>query len=51
MASASIPEQMNAQVLEAYNQPYVFKKLAVPKISDNHDILVKVDAAGMSMNP
>jgi hypothetical protein len=37
---------MKAQVLEAYNTPYVFKTLPIPPLSSEHDLLVKVDAAG-----
>ena len=46
MAASTVPDSMNAQVLEAYNEPYAFKQLPVPKISEKHDILIKVDAAG-----
>lgn len=46
MAQNSIPNQMQAQILEAFNTPYSFKTVSVPKISSEHDILLKVDAAG-----
>lgn len=38
--------QMRAQVLEAYNTPYAFKTLPVPDFASEHDLLIKVDAAG-----
>lgn len=37
---------MKAQVLEAYNTPYAFKSIPVPDISDQNDLLIKVEAAG-----
>ena len=41
---------MNAQILESYNTPYEFKTVDVPQVSSEHDILVKVDAAGYDTN-
>lgn len=43
--AASVPDQMRAQVLEEYNKPYTYKKIPTPKISNEHDLLIKVDAA------
>ena len=45
MTTQSLPEYMKAQVLEEYNEPYVHKDLPVPKITTDHDLLIKVDAA------
>jgi hypothetical protein len=50
MASASILGEMYAQVLEAYNTPYVFKKVPIPQIKTEHDILVEVNAAGYGID-
>lgn len=36
---------MRAQVLEAFNQPYVFKDIAKPSDPTGHDLLVQVEAA------
>ena len=41
---------MNAQILESYNTPYAFKTVAVPQVSSQHDVLIKVDAAGYDIN-
>lgn len=48
MASSNVqlPKQMKAQVLEAYNQPYVFREIQLPEISSPDDLVIKVDAAG-----
>ena len=46
MASAGLPESMKAQVLEAFNKPYVFKSIPLPEITSEHDLLIKLDAAG-----
>ena len=45
MAEDSLSKQMKAQVLEAFNQPYVLKDLPVPEIASDDDLLIKVDAA------
>jgi hypothetical protein len=50
MASASIPKEMKAQILESYNTPYTFKTVTVPQVSSEHDILIRVDAAGYDIN-
>lgn len=44
-ATQSLPDEMNAQVLEAYNQPYTLKTLSIPEVSSPHNLLIKVDAA------
>ncbi|KAJ9641273.1 hypothetical protein H2204_002951 [Knufia peltigerae] len=36
---------MRAQVLEAFNQPYIFKKIPKPSSPKGHELLVKVEAA------
>lgn len=46
METSTIPSHMKAQVLEAYNTPYVLKTVEVPKVLNENDILVKVEAAG-----
>ena len=46
MASKTVPKQMKAQVLEAYNTPYTFTTLDVPSITSENDLLIRVDAAG-----
>ncbi|KAK5173434.1 uncharacterized protein LTR77_002115 [Saxophila tyrrhenica] len=47
MASDRIPQQMKAQVLTEYSQPYTLKDLSVPELASDNDILIKVDAAGV----
>lgn len=36
---------MKAQVLEAFNQPYVLQTLSLPTLSSDDDLLIKVEAA------
>jgi D-arabinose 1-dehydrogenase-like Zn-dependent alcohol dehydrogenase len=36
---------MQAQHLEAYTEPYKLKSIPIPKLSEPHDILIRVDAA------
>lgn len=40
-----IPDQMKAQSLDAFNQPYTLRTLPLPTLSSPHDLLIKVDAA------
>lgn len=42
MASSPVPKEMQAQLQVDYNKPYELKSIAVPKLEDEHDILVKV---------
>ncbi|KAK3710339.1 hypothetical protein LTR37_010405 [Vermiconidia calcicola] len=46
MVTNNVPDQMKAQVLEAYNTPYTLKTLSTPQLRSENDILIKVDAAG-----
>ena len=41
----AVPQEMRAQVLEEYNKPYQYRKVPVPKIVSEHDLLIKCDAA------
>ncbi|KAF2148585.1 alcohol dehydrogenase-like protein [Myriangium duriaei CBS 260.36] len=43
---STLPEFMKAQVLEAFNQPYVLKTFPIPEVQSENDIIVKVDASG-----
>ncbi|TKA56081.1 hypothetical protein B0A55_11155 [Friedmanniomyces simplex] len=45
MAEITLPKEMKAQVLEAFNQPYALKSLPVPQLASDDDLLIKVDAA------
>ncbi|KAK0255894.1 hypothetical protein B0A54_11154 [Friedmanniomyces endolithicus] len=45
MAETTLPKEMKAQVLEAFNQPYALKTLPIPQLASNDDLLIKVDAA------
>ncbi|KAI1617125.1 chaperonin 10-like protein [Exophiala viscosa] len=40
-----LPRSMKAHVLEKFNTPYALREVAVPSIEDQHDILIRVDAA------
>ncbi|KAJ5805235.1 GroES-like protein [Penicillium riverlandense] len=42
---ACLPPTMKAQVLKAYNEPYVFTDVPLPKITSPYDLLIKVEAA------
>lgn len=39
------PKSMQAQYLEAYKEPYKLRLVPIPKPSEPHDILIRVDAA------
>ncbi|KAF2846201.1 alcohol dehydrogenase-like protein [Plenodomus tracheiphilus IPT5] len=43
--SSQIPTSMQAQLLEAYKEPYKLRTVPVPILSGPHDILIKVEAA------
>ncbi|CBY01412.1 hypothetical protein IAQ61_003243 [Plenodomus lingam] len=43
--SQQLPKSMQAQLLEAYKEPYTLRSIPVPIPSEPHDVLVKVDAA------
>ncbi|KAK4940374.1 hypothetical protein LTR10_019480 [Elasticomyces elasticus] len=40
-----LPRSMKAHVLEKFNTPYVLREVALPSIEDQHDMLIRVDAA------
>jgi propanol-preferring alcohol dehydrogenase len=46
MTNPNLPERMKAQVINAYNEPYTLTTLPLPHISSEHEILIKVEAAG-----
>ncbi|KAK4545297.1 hypothetical protein LTR36_003477 [Oleoguttula mirabilis] len=45
MADTALPDDMRAQVLEAFDNPYVLRILPLPELSSDDDLLIKVDAA------
>lgn len=45
MADPQLPREMKAQLLEAYNKPYVLRSVPLPTITDPKDVLVRISAA------
>jgi D-arabinose 1-dehydrogenase-like Zn-dependent alcohol dehydrogenase len=43
--ASTLPQEMQAQVLEEYNKPYQYRTVPVPWIASEHDLLIKCDAA------
>ncbi|KAI8931020.1 hypothetical protein NX059_012031 [Plenodomus lindquistii] len=43
--SQKMPDTMQAQILEAYKEPYKLRSVPLPVPSSPHDVLIKVDAA------
>ena len=43
--SASLPSEMKAQVLPAYNRPYELTMIPMPSLKSPHDLLIQVTAA------
>ncbi|KAG9185103.1 alcohol dehydrogenase, propanol-preferring [Alternaria panax] len=43
--SLTLPKSMKAQYLEAYRETYKLRSIPIPKPSEVHDILIRVDAA------
>ena len=46
MTNPKLPERMKAQVINARNEPYTLTTLPLPQMSSEHEILIKVEAAG-----
>jgi D-arabinose 1-dehydrogenase-like Zn-dependent alcohol dehydrogenase len=40
-----LPKTMQAQVLEAYKEPYQLRTVSMPRTTDSNDLLIKVEAA------
>ncbi|KAK5134473.1 hypothetical protein LTR08_006390 [Meristemomyces frigidus] len=45
MANLTLASEMKAQVLEAFNKPYVLKNLPLPEPTTDDDLLIRVGAA------
>lgn len=41
----NLPTSMNGQLLEDFNKPYSLQSLPLPKLTSDHDLLIKVEVA------
>lgn len=46
MSNMALPARMKAQLLEAYNEPYIYSEVPLPQLTSPNDILIKLSAAG-----